>query len=314
MKESYRKGVANHPDPESCVASRKAAIEALTGAHAGRVLSCEIIASGVPTSFHVAEGNTAARRYREPPQDSAQSETPGMHGNSTRENRETPSTPVSDNAAGRLEKAHEPEVQHARRWGVGRSRSTDEVSEQRRATARRRAWREGDRPRRTSSSRPRPGRRAGPASRADLLGVREVSTQGQADTVHRAAAPRHGRSAAGQLLRAEARSGAWSRRRDVAASTRRTWTTKLADLHEPHAPGNVSSAAFQASLHPESRWTTASLGHRGPGGQNRPARRRDGPQHDLRRGLSGVLLRVPTWAQVSTTRWTRCGWASCGSR
>jgi hypothetical protein len=30
MKESYGKGVANHPDPESCVASRKAAIEALT--------------------------------------------------------------------------------------------------------------------------------------------------------------------------------------------------------------------------------------------------------------------------------------------
>jgi hypothetical protein len=49
MKESYRKGVANHPDPESCVASRKAAIEALIGAHAGRVLSCEIIATGVPT-------------------------------------------------------------------------------------------------------------------------------------------------------------------------------------------------------------------------------------------------------------------------
>ena len=46
MKESYRKGVANHPDPESCVASRKAAIEALTGARAGRVLSCEIIVFG----------------------------------------------------------------------------------------------------------------------------------------------------------------------------------------------------------------------------------------------------------------------------
>ena len=44
MKESYRKGVANHPDPESCVASREAAIEALTGAPAGRVLSFEIIA------------------------------------------------------------------------------------------------------------------------------------------------------------------------------------------------------------------------------------------------------------------------------
>jgi hypothetical protein len=42
MKESYRKGVANHPDPESCECRRKAAGEALTGAQAGRILSCEI--------------------------------------------------------------------------------------------------------------------------------------------------------------------------------------------------------------------------------------------------------------------------------
>ena len=58
MEESYRKGLANRPDPESCVTSREAAIEALTGAHAGRVLSCEIIATSVPTSFRMAEGNT----------------------------------------------------------------------------------------------------------------------------------------------------------------------------------------------------------------------------------------------------------------
>jgi hypothetical protein len=36
MEESYRKGLANHPGPESCMASREAAIEALTGEHAGR--------------------------------------------------------------------------------------------------------------------------------------------------------------------------------------------------------------------------------------------------------------------------------------
>jgi hypothetical protein len=39
-------------------ASRKAAIEALTVTHAGRVLSCEIIATGMPTSFSKAESNT----------------------------------------------------------------------------------------------------------------------------------------------------------------------------------------------------------------------------------------------------------------
>ena len=42
MKESYRKGPASHPGPESCVGRRKAAGEALTGAHVGPVLSCEI--------------------------------------------------------------------------------------------------------------------------------------------------------------------------------------------------------------------------------------------------------------------------------
>ena len=37
MKESYRKGIANHPDPESCRrCGRKAGREALTGAQAGR--------------------------------------------------------------------------------------------------------------------------------------------------------------------------------------------------------------------------------------------------------------------------------------
>jgi len=44
-------------------------------------------------------------RHRKCPQDAAQSKTPGMHGNSTRENRETPSTPAGEDAAGRLEKA-----------------------------------------------------------------------------------------------------------------------------------------------------------------------------------------------------------------
>ena len=95
MKESHRKGVANHPDLESCMAIRKAAIEALTEAHAGRVLSCEIIATGVPTSFSKTEGHTNGGAIRQPPLDSAQSETLRMHGNFTRENRETPSAPIA---------------------------------------------------------------------------------------------------------------------------------------------------------------------------------------------------------------------------
>ena len=38
MKESYREGLASHPDPESCGAGRKAGREAETGAQAGRAM------------------------------------------------------------------------------------------------------------------------------------------------------------------------------------------------------------------------------------------------------------------------------------
>jgi RNA-directed DNA polymerase len=48
------------------------------------------------------------KRQRELPKDSAQSQTPGMYGNSTRENRETPSTPDTLVCAGRLEKGMNP--------------------------------------------------------------------------------------------------------------------------------------------------------------------------------------------------------------
>src|SRR5690242_4673228 len=59
----------------------------------------------------------------------------GMHGNSTRENRETPWARRGRSDSGPVGEGHEPGVQHARRWGVGRLRTTVEVSEQWWATA-----------------------------------------------------------------------------------------------------------------------------------------------------------------------------------
>lgn len=41
---------------------------------------------------------------------------------------------------------------------------------------------------------------------------------------------------------------------------------KLVDLHSRIHRGTYRAAAFQESLHPESRWTTTPLGHRSPGG------------------------------------------------
>ena len=45
MKVPCGEGLASHTSPESCGGSREAAIEALTGEHAGRVLSSEILNS-----------------------------------------------------------------------------------------------------------------------------------------------------------------------------------------------------------------------------------------------------------------------------
>jgi hypothetical protein len=101
MKESCREGPANHPDPESCVASRKAASEALTGAPAGRVFELRNIC--IQGADVVQQGGRQQQwaRFRERSEHPAQSETPGMPGNSTRENREIPSTPVPSRAGQR---------------------------------------------------------------------------------------------------------------------------------------------------------------------------------------------------------------------
>jgi len=42
MKEPYRKGIANHPGPESYAGDREVAGVAMTGVHAGQPLSSEI--------------------------------------------------------------------------------------------------------------------------------------------------------------------------------------------------------------------------------------------------------------------------------
>ena len=59
MKESYREGLASHPGPESCAGVREDAREALTGAHAGAVLSLENVVSWGADAVPMAEGNTA---------------------------------------------------------------------------------------------------------------------------------------------------------------------------------------------------------------------------------------------------------------
>jgi hypothetical protein len=65
MKEPYREGVATRSGPESCGGRREAAVEALTGVHADRALSCEIGLTGAPTLLTEAEGDTGDGANRE---------------------------------------------------------------------------------------------------------------------------------------------------------------------------------------------------------------------------------------------------------
>ena len=55
MKEPYGEGVASHTDPESCVVSREAGREALTGAHVAGVLSREITGMRHPRQANYCE-------------------------------------------------------------------------------------------------------------------------------------------------------------------------------------------------------------------------------------------------------------------
>ena len=57
MKESYREGVANHPGPEPCEGSRKAALEALDRGLCGLDIELRKRQSREPTASAWSEGN-----------------------------------------------------------------------------------------------------------------------------------------------------------------------------------------------------------------------------------------------------------------
>jgi hypothetical protein len=82
MEESYRKGVANHPDPAHAKAIVRPPWKRWSGAHAGWVSrSCELRNRTIraPTAARQPEGHTAARGNRERAAGPAESKTPRMH-------------------------------------------------------------------------------------------------------------------------------------------------------------------------------------------------------------------------------------------
>src|SRR5216684_7934469 len=97
MKESYGEGLAAHTGPESCAAVR----EALTGVRAGRVFSRERASLRSADAVRRSGRPYPVRRHRETRRSSARSKTPSMHGHTSRENRESPWSPLADGARGR---------------------------------------------------------------------------------------------------------------------------------------------------------------------------------------------------------------------
>ena len=108
MKESYVEGLAAHSGPESCVVARKGRGEALTGVRAGRVLSRE--SKSLRGADAVRRRGRLHPRHRrcEMPRNPARSQTPRMHGNTSRENRESHGLSAVDGMAERVGKSKDP--------------------------------------------------------------------------------------------------------------------------------------------------------------------------------------------------------------
>ena len=105
MKESHNEGLATRIGPESCAGTREGVGEALTGVRAGRAFSRERNLLQGADAVGGSGRPHPARRYRETRRTPARSETPGMYGNTLRENREIPRSSTPDGGAGRIGKS-----------------------------------------------------------------------------------------------------------------------------------------------------------------------------------------------------------------
>jgi hypothetical protein len=105
MQKSYDCELATHIGPESCGAAREGSVEALTGERAGRVFSR--VSSFLRDADAVRRSGRPHRvhRYREVCQSPARSETPCTYADTSRGNREIPSSPMAAVVLGRVGKS-----------------------------------------------------------------------------------------------------------------------------------------------------------------------------------------------------------------
>lgn len=112
MKVSHVEGVANYNGLESCGATRKDGVEALTEERAGWVVSR--VNMTLLRKRQTLRGADALEisgrqhrmyRYRKVHQDPARSRTPSMHGTTLRGNREIPRLSAGERTADRVGKS-----------------------------------------------------------------------------------------------------------------------------------------------------------------------------------------------------------------
>ena len=111
MKVSNVESVASYNGLESCGASRKDGVEALTEERAGWVLSRENMtllrkqqALQGADALEISGRQHRVYRYRKVHQGPARSKTPSMHGTILRGNREIPRSSVGESPADRIGK------------------------------------------------------------------------------------------------------------------------------------------------------------------------------------------------------------------
>ena len=88
MKEPDGEGLASHTGPESCEGGSNAALEALTGVRAGRVLSLVMSSVQGADAFRFGGRPHDPSRHREGRTGPAGSKAPGTHGHTSRGSRE----------------------------------------------------------------------------------------------------------------------------------------------------------------------------------------------------------------------------------
>ena len=93
MKVSYKKELATHLGPESCLDVPRGRREALTGENVGVVVSSEISTLGSGPCPAKGKATTMAPQYGEVLSFLTESRTHGMHGSFLRGNRETRQAP-----------------------------------------------------------------------------------------------------------------------------------------------------------------------------------------------------------------------------